>query len=444
MMIIGAGAVGSQLADQLSKENHDVVVIESNRERLRKLQDELDIIVIEGNGASPRVLKKAGIARCDLLMALTNSDEINLVSSLTASQHRVPFKIARISNMDYSLLDNWLGENNLGVDLLINPEFECALQISNLLRVPGATDVAEVGNAAWLIGLEVAKDAPCVGETLQDLRLQSQRDVFLIGAITRQGRSIIPKGQTRLEAGDNLYAICLKEHLDQVYQFSGLTRKPIRRVMILGGSKVAVHLARMLERQKIRTVLIEKDEEQAQQLAEDLDHTLVIHGEPNNVELWEMEGLEETDAFLSLTKDDEENLLTGLIARNNGIPIVIALLEKLAYVPLVHKVGVNTAVSSRLAIVDTILKYVRRGKIMSLATLKNNDAEIIEFLATDACKVLDKPLKDLNLPKEVLIGVISRDRDCFIPTGHSQIQVNDKVVVIAGPNSKNRVERLFA
>lgn len=444
-MIIGAGAVGSQLAEQLSKENHDVVVIEKNRERLRKLQDELDILVIEGNGASPKVLKEAGVERCDLLMALTNSDEINLVASLTASQHRVPFKIARVSNTDYYLLDNWLGENNLGVDLLVNPEFECAIQINNLLKVPGATDVAEFGNGqAWLTGLEVTEDAMCVGETLQDLRLQYERDEFLIGALSRQGRTIIPTGQTKLEPGDKIFAICLKNQLDQIYQFSGLKRKKIRRVMILGGSKVAVYLCKMLERQKIRTTLIAKDEEVAQQLAEELDHTLVIHGEPNNTELWEMEGLEETDAFLSLTKDDEENLLTGLIARNNGISVVIALLEKLAYVPLVHKVGVSTAVSSRLAIVDTILKYVRRGNILSLATLKGNDAEIIEFLATDKCKILDKPLKDLKLPKEMLFGVISRGRESFVPTGYSQIKKGDRVVVIAGPHSKNRVEGLFA
>ena len=444
-MIIGAGAVGSQLAYQLSRENHDVVVIESDRDRLRKLQDELDILVQEGNGASPKVLQEAGIERCDLLMALTNSDEINLVSCLTASQYRVPFKIARVSNMDYYLLDNWLSDRNLGVDLLVNPEFECALQIGNLLRVPGATDVAEFGNGqAWLTGLEVAQDAPCVGESLQDLRLHYERDEFLVGTITRQDRTIIPSGKTRLEAGDKIFAICLKDHLDQIYEFCGLERKKIGRVMILGGSKVAVYLCKMLERLKIRTILIEKDEEYAQQLAEELDHTLVIHGEPNQTELWEMEGLEETDAFLSLTKDDEENLLTGLIARNNQIPIVIALLEKLAYVPLVHKVGVNTAVSSRLAIVDKILKYVRRGNIMSLATLKDNDAEIIEFLATEKCKVLNTPIKELKLPEEILFGIISRGRETFIPTGYSQIHEGDKVVVVTGPNSKNRAEDLFA
>lgn len=363
VIIIGAGAVGSQLAAQLSKENHDVVVIEADKTRMSKLQDELDILVIEGNGASPRVLEENGIAQCDLIMALTNSDEINIVASLTACQHQVPFKIARVSNMDYYQLDNWLSEKILGVDLLVNPELECALQIRNLLMVPGASEVAEFGGGeALLLGLTLHEDARSVGVSLADLVLTQERHDFLVASITRAGRTIIPSGQTRLEAGDLVFLICLKEHLDEAYKFCGITREPIRRVMILGGSKVAVYLCKMLERMKIRSILVEQDEDIAEQLAVELDRTLVIHGEATDVGLWEMEGLHEAGAFLALTRDDEENLLSGLIARNHNVPIVIALLEKLNYVPLVNKVGVNTAVSSRLAIVDTILKWVRRGQ----------------------------------------------------------------------------------
>ena len=445
IIIIGAGAVGSQLADQLSKENHDVTVIEQNKERMQHLQDELDILVVEGNGASPKILAAADIKRCDLMMALTNSDEMNIVASLTACEHEVPFKIARVSNMDYYLLDNWLSEKNLGVDLLVNPEFECALQIRNLLSVPGATDVAEFGGGqALLIGLEVMRNAPCVGETLQELRLKMERNEFLVGSITRDGRTIIPTGKTRLEEGDQIFIICMRTYLDEAYKICGQKRTPIKRVMILGGSKVAVYLCKMLEKQKISATLLETNEDRAEELAEELNHTLVIHGETTSVELWEQESLDETDAFLALTKDDEENLLSGLIARNHFVPIVIALLEKLNYVPLVQKVGVNTAVSSRLAIVDTILKYVRRGNIMSLATLKGNDAETIEFIVTEKCKLLGEALKDLATPPEVLYGLVSRGREVFIPTGYTHFQKGDKVVVFVGPNSKRRVEALFA
>lgn len=445
IIIIGAGAVGSELASQLSKENHDVTVIEIDKERLRRIQDELDILVVEGNGASPRVLKEAGIERCDLMMALTNSDETNLVATLTACQFELPFKIARVSNEEYYLLDNWLSEKKLGVDLMVNPEFECALQIRNLITVPGASDMAEFGGGhALLIGLEVQEGAPCLGATLHEVKLRLEQNHFLVGTITRDDQTILPTGKTRLEVGDQVFLVCLREHLDEAYKFCGLRRKPVRRVMILGGSKVATYMCKMLEKQKIKATLIENDEERAQRLAEELDKTLVVQGEGTNVELWEMEGLAEMDAFLALTRDDEENLLSGLMASNHKVPVVIALLEKLNYVPLVNKVGVNTAVSSRLAIVDTILKYVRRGNILSLVTLKGNEAEIIEFMVTPNCKITHKPLKELDVSPEIIFAMVTRDREIFIPTGYTQLQEGDKVVVICGPSYKHMLESIFA
>ena len=445
IIIVGAGSVGSQLAAQLSQENHDVTVIEQDHDRMTKLQDELDILVVEGNGASPKVLVEAGIENCDMMMALTNVDEINMVASLSASQYEVPFKIARVSNMDYYLLDDWLGEQNLGVDLLVNPEFECALQIKNLMEVPGASDVAEFGGGqALLVGLTVQENAPCVGEPLHEVKLRLERHDFLVGSVTREGRTIIPTGATRLETGDQVFLICLRDHLEEAYKFCGSRREPISRVMVLGGSKVAVYVCKMLERMKIRTTLIETNEQRAEELAVELHKTLVVHGEPTSVDLWEMEGLDDVGAFLSLTRDDEENLLSGLIAKNHRVPVVIALLEKLNYVPLVNKVGVNTAVSSRLAIVDTILKYVRRGNILSVATLKGNEAELVEFIISPGSKLLRKPLKDLSLPRGVLFGTVSRGKEIFIPTGYTQFQENDRVVLIAGPGAKRYLEKLFA
>lgn len=444
VIIVGAGAVGQHLAARLSKENHDVTLIETDRGRLQKLQDELDVLVVEGNGASPRVLQDAGISRCDLMMAVTNIDEINMVASLSACQFKVPFKISRVSNMDYYLLDNWLNDTGLGVDLLINPEFECALQIRNLLKVPGATDVAEfAGGKVIMAGLPVQEDAPCLGKSLQELRLRTESNDFLIGTITRGGKTIIPTGQTYFEKGDEVYFIALKGALDQIYEFAGLTRRPVRRVMVLGDSREAVYLCKMLERLNMQTALVVEDNDRAEQLAEDLDKTLVIQGESANVELLQLEGLSEADAFLALTRDDEENLLTGLVAKNHKVPVVIALLQKLEYVPLVNKVGVTTAVSSRLAIVDTILKYVRRGNILSMATLKGNRAEVVEFNATEKCKLLGKPLKDLTVPDKVIFGMVTRGQDVFIPTGYSQFEVGDKVVVIAKPESQKRMEPLF-
>ncbi len=444
IIVIGAGSVGTHLADHLSGENQDVTLIDASKQRAQVLQDQFDIMVVEGNGASPRVLRKAGIERCDMIMAVTNSDETNMIASLAAAQFNVPFKIARVSDMDYYPLDDWLSEHNLGVDLLINPEFECALQIMNLLGVPGATDVAEFGSGqVLLVGLTVQAGAPCLKGPLQELKFEFGVDNYLIVSITRAGQTTLPYGSTELKAGDQVYIIAKKSAMDLVFEFCGIERTPVRRVMVLGGSRVAYYLCQMLERQKTRVTLIVADEERAEELAEELDETLVIQGGATDIDLLEQEGLNEMDAFLALTQDDEENLLTGLIARNHMVSVVIALLEKLEYVPLVKKVGVNTAVSSRLAVVDTILKYVRRGNIMSVVTLKGNRAQVIEFIVTDKCKLVGSPLKDLKLKSKVLFGMVSRGPEVFIPTGFSTLEVGDKVVVIGKPESQRQLEALF-
>jgi len=444
IIIVGAGSVGSHLAAHLSRENHDVTVIDHNVATVKILQDQLDIMAMEGNGASPTVLKQAGIERCDLLMAVTNSDETNMIAGLAAAQFNVPFKIARVSNTDYYQLDNWLNEKNLGLDLLINPELVCALQIKSLLDVPGASDVAEfAGGRVLLLGLTIQDRAPCLGRSLQEIRLQMTEIDFLVVAVTRDGETILPNGQTVMQPGDQAYFICKKEALDKAYSFSGLAREPVRRAMVLGGSKVAIYLCRMLQKAHIHGTLIEAGEETAEHLAGELDDTLVIQGGATDIELLEAEGLNEVDAFLALTRDDEDNLLTGLIARNHKVPNVIALLEKLEYVPLVNKVGVNSAVSSRLAVVDTILKYVRRGNILSLATLKNNRAEIIEFQVTEKCRLIGRPVKDLKIKPRILLGMVTRGRDVFMPTGFSQLEVGDKVVVIGRPESQHQLEALF-
>ncbi|MCB1041460.1 MAG: Trk system potassium transporter TrkA [Acidobacteria bacterium] len=444
IIVVGAGSVGTHLAGHLSSENQDVTLIDASKQRAQVLQDQFDIMVVEGNGASPRILRKAGIERCDMLMAVTNSDETNMIAALAAAQYNVPFKIARVSDMDYYPLDDWLSEHHLGVDLLINPEFECALQIMNLLGVPEATDVAEFGSGqVLLVGLTVHEGAPCLEGPLHDLKIKFGVENYLIVAITRAGQTLLPHGSTHLEAGDQVYIIAKKQAMDYVYEFCGMDRKPIKRVMVLGGSKVAYYLCQMLERQRINATLIVADGDRAEELAEELDETLVIQGDATDVELLEQEGLNEMDAFLALTQDDEENLLTGLIARNHRVTVVIALLEKLEYVPLVKKVGVNTAVSSRLAVVDTILKYVRRGNILSVATLKGNSAEIIEFIVTERCKLVGTALKHLKLKTRVVFGMISRGQDVFIPTGFSTLEVGDKVVVIGQPESQRQLEAMF-
>ncbi|PIE02697.1 MAG: Trk system potassium transporter TrkA [Acidobacteria bacterium] len=444
IIIIGAGEVGVHLARHLSKEHHDITLIEEKSKRAQSIQDEMDIMVIEGNGASPEVLRKAGLAQCDLFLAVTNMDEVNMVASLSASRYNVPFKIARVSNMHFYDLDNYLGGKNLGTDLLINPEFECALQVANLLKIPGASEYAEfAGGDVFLFGLSIAEGAPCLKSSLQELRQDIEDIHFLVGSISRGAETFIPKGHTVLKAGDQAYFIAQRNHLDQVYDFCGIEKKPVKRVMILGGSKVSRYLCQILEKQNIKATLVVPDEFEAERMAEDLTNTLIINGDVKDFDLLLQEGLSDIDCFLALTPRDEDNMLTGIFAREKKVPYVIALLGKLEYLPVFNKMGVNTSVSPRVAVTNSILKYARTGNITSVATIQNSQTEIMEFEVAAGSFVEGKPLRDLKLPRDVMLAMVHRDYNDFIPSGDSVLRPKDHVVAITISKDHHKLEKLF-
>jgi trk system potassium uptake protein TrkA len=444
IIIIGAGEVGAHLASQLTGENHDITLIEANAKKAQAVQDAMDIMVVRGNGASPSILKEAGIEQCDLFLAVTNKDEINILASLTASRFNVPFKIARVSNMDFYDLDNFLSSKNLGTDLLINPEFECALQVANLLKVPGATEYAEfAGGDVLLFGLTLGADAPCLNRSLQDLR-QGIGDIkFLVCSITRGTKTLVPSGQTILQPEDQVYFIAHRQDLDEVYSFCGLTKTRIKRVMVLGGSRVANYLCHIFEKKNIRAILIEPNETRAEELAEELTNTLIINGDVKDLDLLTQEGLRDTDCFLALTPADEDNMLTGIFAKNQKVPHVITLLGKHEYMPVFKKIGVQISVSPRLEVTNTILKFVREGNITSAVTIQNNQTEIMEFQVNEDAVVRGKPLKEIKLPKDVLFAMVHREHTDFIPTGNTILQEGDHVVAMTLSKEHRKLERLF-
>lgn len=445
IVIVGAGEVGVHLAEKLTLENHDITLIEADPKKAQAVQDAMDILVIHGNGASPHVLKKAGLENCDLFMAVTNMDEVNLIATLSASRFNVPFKIARVSNMEFYELDNFLGSKNLGTDLLINPEFECALQVANLIKIPGASDFAEFsGGEVILFGLTISDQASCVGKSLQDLRKGIEEIKFLVCSISRESETLIAKGDTIIQAGDMAYFIAHRSHLDQVYEFCGIEKKPIKRVMVLGGSRVSNYLCQIFEKQNIRATLIEPNEQKAEQLAEELANTLIINGEVKDLDLLIQEGLHDVDCFLALTPDDEDNMLTGIYAKNQQVPHVIALLGKLEYIPVFKKIGVHTSVSPRVAVTNSILKFVRSGNITYAATIQGSQTEIMELKVAKDAFVVNKTLKELKLPKDVLLAMVRRDHDDFIPGGETILKAGDNVVAITLSKDFRKLERLFS
>jgi trk system potassium uptake protein len=445
ILIIGAGDVGFHLAKQLSEEHHDVVVIEQDRERVRVIEDAMDALVIEGNGASLTILERAGIARTDLLLAVTSQDEINLMACLSASQYEVPKRIARVSKPDYYDHTGILPPERLGVDLMINPERECALETYQLLHSGAATEFAQFeGGLVQLIGIRVKPDAPVVGKRLLEIGRSAAGLQALVVAISRGRQTIIPAGGTRVEAGDQVFVLGEPSHLPEVLPFAGYTRFDLRRVIVAGGSREAWFLAHMLEDHRIDCTILESDRRRALELAEELSRALVFHGDATDLDLLEMEAIGDADGFVAYTGNDETNLLSCLLAKSLGARKVISLIDRFDYLPLVAQVGVDAAVSPRLAAVNAILSYARRGSVLAVATLKGTTAEGIEFDVSARFPYVGRPLANSRYPTGSIIGAILRGDRVIIPEGTDTIEVGDRVIVFALPDVRSAVEELFA
>jgi trk system potassium uptake protein TrkA len=445
ILILGAGDVGLHLAQQLAQENHDVVIIERDRDRVRRTEDMVDAMVIEGNGASLRALEQAGIAKTDLLLAVTSHDEINLMACLSAAQYQVPKRIARVSKPDYYDHSGILPPERLGVDLMINPERECALETYQLLQSAAAAEFAQFESGlVQLIGVRVKPDAPAAGKRLLEIGRGEQRVRALVVAIARGGDTIIPTGATRIEAGDQVFILGEPKHLPDVLPLAGYSRFDLRRVVIAGASREGHFLAQMLEEHKIGCTVIERDRHRAVELAEQLSRSLVLHGDATDLELLEMEAIGDADGFVAYTGSDDTNLLSCLLAKNLGTRKVISLIERYDYIPLVARVGVDAAVSPRMAAVNAILSHVRRGAVLAVATLKGTRAEGIEFNVSQRFPYLGIPLSEVKLPARSLVGAIIRGQRVIIPGGSDNIRVGDRVVIFVLPESLRAVEDLFA
>lgn len=445
ILILGAGDVGFHLARQLSEEHHDVVVIEQDRERVRMIEDVMDAMVIEGNGASLTVLEQAGIERTDLLLAVTSQDEINLMACLSASQYEVPKRIARVSKPDYYDHTGILPPERLGVDLMINPERECALETYQLLHSAAATEFAQFeGGLVQLIGIRVRPDAPVVGRRLLEIGRTTEGLRALVVAVVRNRQTIIPTGATRIEAGDQVFVLGEPADLPNVLPFAGYSRFDLRRVIVAGGSREAWFLAHMLEEHRIDCTIIESDRRRAVELAEELRKALVFHGDATDLELLEMEAIGEADGFVAYTGNDETNLLSCLLAKSLGARKVVSLIDRFDYLPLVSQVGVDAAVSPRMAAVNAILSYARRGSVLAVATLKGTRAEGIEFDVSARFPHAGRPLRTVRFPQGSLIGAIIRGDKPIIPQGEDTIEVGDRVIVFVLPETRPRVEELFA
>jgi trk system potassium uptake protein TrkA len=444
VIVVGAGEVGTHVADRLAKEQHDVVVVDTVADRLEYVQSRFDVAVVEGNGASPAVLKRAGIREAGLLLAVTSVDEVNLVCCMTAPTRGGLVKVARVSNPDFYAERTQFQPGMFGVDLLINPKREMALEAFRLLQSTAASDVAVfAGGAVQLLGLWVTEDAPIAGRSLAAIGATEHGRPLLTVAVERDGRTIIPSGSTEVRAGDHVYIIAAAPEIPRVLELTGHRYEKVQRVMLVGGSVETYYLGALLQQHGVSTVAIVEDRDRAQELAEQLDRTLVLNGDVTDVELLELEDVGGMDAFVALTDHDETNIIASLVAKHAGAKQVITLVNKSAYVPLARRIGLDAAVSPRLTAASAIMRYVRRGSVQRIATLQNNDAEVMSLSVTERAPVLGRTLAELEFPPGAIVGAIVRGTGVQVPTGRDSLRVGDQAIVFALPEAVEPVTRLF-
>lgn len=444
VVVVGVGEVGYHVADRLSQEGHDVVVVDMSANRLDYVHSHLDVATVEGSGASPAVLEKAGIADAGLLVAVSNVDEVNLVCCASAREHAKLVRIARVSNPDFYTERNQLEAGRFGVDVMINPERELALETLRLLQITVASDVAEfAGGAVQLLRLKVLEDAPVAGRQLVDIGKDVSAAPILTVGLERDGDMIVPRGTSVVHGGDYIYVAAAREALSRVLSLCGYEHSQLNRVMIAGGSHEAFYLARLLAQYRVQNILVVKERERAQELAEKLDRSLVLNADATDVELLELEGVGDVDAFVALTDEDETNILSSLVAKHAGAKQVVTLVNKVDYLPLAKRIGLDAAVSPRLSAANAILRHVRRGTVTRIATLKDSDAEAMSFKVSATSAIVGRPLQEVDFPDGAIVATIVRGNRVIVPRGRDAIQVGDTTIVFALPAAVKQVAELF-
>jgi len=444
ILIVGAGEVGYYVAERLSKQQHDVVVIDVNRDRLDYVESHLDVAVVEGSGVNSTILEAAGIEQAGLLLAVTSVDEVNLVCCMSVPPRHGLTKVARVSNPDFYRGGEALRPSRFGVDVLINPERELALETFGLLESTAATDLTLfAGGAVQLIGLTILEGAPADGKTLREIGRKVGRRSLLAVAVERDGETIIPDGETVLHAFDHVYAIAAEAEIPRALQLCGYARTTLKRVMIAGHSREAFYLAKLLEQHGVEGTMLVDDRDMAQEFAVRLERTLILQGDATEVELLEFEGVGEVDAFVAFTDEDETNIISSLVARDLGVKQIVTLVNRMDYLPMARRIGLETAVSPRISAANAILQYVRRGSIRNVAVFKDSDAEVIDFIVAPDNPLIGVPLDEIEFPEHAILAALVREHQMVIPRGNDALKAGDEAIVFALSDAVTAVTEMF-
>ncbi len=444
-IVVGAGEVGYHIAKRLVQEGHDVVIIEENAAIKERVEKELDVLAVQGHGASPTALEEAGVAKTDMMIAVTDEDEVNLIASVLAKEYGVATTIARARNPELSASRFLQSGRRLGIDLVINPNQVVAEEIAKLVHVPAAAEVAFFAEGkVQLLGIHVGAKAPALGKQLKDLISFQAEHPFLVTAISRKEVLQIPRGETVIEPGDHLYLVARRDDIPDILTLLGRQEEPPRRVLIIGGGRVGLRVAELLENEVIDITLMERNPRRCEELAGCLKKVKVIEGDGTDSKVLLEEGSVKMDAVVTVSDDEATNILAALLAKRQGAKKVIALIQRPHFLQLAPSLGIDAAISPRLTTASVILRYVRGGAVVSLVEMPEWDAEIMELVVLPTTAVVGRPLREVNMPKGAIVAAIKRGEQIIIPKGDSQILADDRVILFTLPGAIPKVERLFS
>lgn len=443
IIITGAGAVGYHLAKMMASESQDIYVIDENKDRLNYVQSHIDIFAIHGDAKSITILKEAKVESCDLLIAVTPSEETNLLVSILAKKFGAKRTIARINNRELQEEANVQLFESLGIDTLISPVQLAAEEIIRLVANSVFTDDHEFEDGKLTVfGISIDDSSPLKNKTIAESAYLNPDLNFKPIALHRREETIIVSSATTIMEDDIVYFISNEEAIDQVIAICGKECFEIRNIMILGGSAIGVLTAQLLENH-YNVTLIEKNKELAEQIAAKLKNTLVLNVDGRDVAAIEEEGLGDMDAFIAVTGDSESNIMSSLVAKNHNVKKTIARVENVDYIHLSQNIGIDTLINKKIIAASNIFKYVRKGDVTAIANLHGVDAEIIEFIVKPGSKVTKKRIRDLKFPKTANICGVVRNNVGFIPFGGFQLEENDRAVVFSLTESIHKIEKYF-
>ena len=446
IVINGGGGMGQALASALSEEQHDVTVLEPDPTRADALQGAVDCHVVVGTGSTPADLRVAAAGESDIFLAVTDRDEVNLLSCLIARKLGCPRTIARVRHPSFKADDPAVPVSELGVDQIINPDQEAAREIVYLLRNPGVTQIVNLANGAVAVaGITVPSGSPFDQRTLAELPDVLGPMAYRVAVIRRHSDAIVPTGKDLIQAGDEIFVIAEPKTIEQIGRIAcptdDLGQHP--PIMISGATDLGKNLAGMLQKD-CRVKLIGTSKRATRLASEELSRALVIEGDGHDLAMLEREGLAQASAFIALSDDDEMNLIGCLYAKRIGVPRTIARVERHIYRPLTMMLGVDAAVSARETTVNAILKYIRPGGVQAVARMRGVSAEALELVARPGGKIVDRPLQKVRFPRGAMVGMIVRPNEIIVPSGDTQIRQGDHVVVFALREAVNKVQKLFA